>query len=143
MVRAAWVSQVDVAAWNRKVKNTTDATPASRTAVDHPVGAGDVQRDRLLQQQVLAGLGRAHGQRRLDVRRQGDRDGVDLRQQLVDVGEPGDVELRADRLGLGEVAAPDADELGGGMRGERRGVDLLRPEAGAEHAEAHGQTAPN
>ena len=83
------------------------------------------------------------GQRRLHVGRQRDRDGVHLGQQRVDVGEAGDVELRADRLRLGEVAAPDADELGGGVLGERGGVDPLRPEAGAEDAEAHGQTAPN
>ena len=43
VVRAACSSQVDVAGWNRKVKNTTDATPASRTAVDQPVGGRDVE----------------------------------------------------------------------------------------------------
>ena len=133
----------DVAGWNRKVKKTTEATPAALHGVDQPVGGGDVQGDRLLQQQVLARRCGAHGQRRLHVRRERDRDGVDLGQQLVDVGVPGDVELRADRLGLREVPAPDPDQLRRRVRGQRRGVDLLRPEAGAEDAEPHGQTAPN
>ena len=117
--------------------------PGVAHRVDHPVRAGDVERDRLLQQQVLAGGRGPFGERGLHVRRQRDRDGVHLGQQLVDVAEAGDVELRAEGLGLAEVPAPDADELGGGVRGERRGVDLLGPEAGAEHPEPHAQTAPN
>jgi hypothetical protein len=92
---------------------------------------------------MLARLGGAHGQRHLHVGRQRDRHGVHLRQELVDVPEPGDVQLGTDGFGLREVPAPDADQLGGGVRAQGGRVDLPRPETGAQDAEAHGQTAPN
>ena len=40
VVRAAWASHVDVAGWNRNVKNTTDATPEARTASTMRSAAG-------------------------------------------------------------------------------------------------------
>src|SRR4051794_35828216 len=140
-VRAAWVSQGRRLEPEGEEHDRRDAGLAH--GGHHAVGCGDVQGDRLLQQQVLAGRGGTLGQRRLHVRRQRDRDGVDLGQQLVDVPEPGDVELGAHGLGLREVPAPDPDQLGGGVRAQGRRVDLRRPVAGAQDAEAHRQTAPN
>jgi hypothetical protein len=117
--------------------------PGVAHRVDHPVGTRDIERDRLLQKQVLAGRPGALGQRCLDVRRQRDRHRVHLGQQVVHVAVAGDVELGADGLRLRHVATPDPDELGGGVPGEGRCVDLLGPEAGTEDAEPHDQTAPN
>ena len=82
-------------------------------------------------------------QRRLNVRRQREADGVDPVEQLVEVAVAGDLEVRAERLGLGQVATPHADKLGVRVVGERGRVHLVRPEARAQDPEAHGQTAPN
>src|SRR3712207_7709682 len=54
-----------------------------------------------------------------------------------------DVELRTERLGLGQVATPHPGELGGGVAGERGCVHDPRPGPGAAQPGAQGQTAPN
>ena len=71
------VSQARISVLNRQVKNTTEATPAPpRPRRPACPRRRNGQRDRLLEQQVLARLGGADGERRLHVRRHRERDRV-------------------------------------------------------------------
>ena len=118
----------------RKVKKTT---VGARAAVDDALGRLDGERERLLEQERSPGLGGAQRDPRLHVRRHREGDGVHRRDQLVDVGVGAGAVLRRERLGLRRVAAPDADELRLRMRADAGRVHGVRPEAGADQAEAH------
>ena len=144
VVRAACSSQVEVAVRKRLVKKTTEATPAAATASTTRSAAASRQRDRLLQQQVLAGGGRALGERGLHVRRQREADRVDVGEQRVDVVGARRRRTRAPTaFALARSRPQTPTSSASGCAASDVACTSLGPEAGAQHAEAHGQTAPN
>ena len=84
-----------------------------------------------------ARLGGAYGQRRLDVRRHGERHRVTGGEQRVDARL---VRIRLGVMGVGEFGrclaapGPDAAQYDTGVRGEGGGVGHAGPGAGADKA---------
>jgi hypothetical protein len=97
--------------------------------------------DRLVQQQVLARLGRAQGDVRLHVRGQRDRDRVHVGDQGVDLRVGRRAVLLGQRGRLGRVPAPHTHELDVRVRRQRRGVRLVGPRSRTEKSEPHPRAA--
>jgi hypothetical protein len=115
--------------------------------LDHPVRRGEVGGDRLLEQEVLAGLGCANGQLGLHLGRHREGQQVDLGQQGVEVVVRRGTVLLRQRPRLAEIAAPDAGELDIGVGHDTSGVHDLGPVSCADHSHAqfvsHWFTAPS
>ena len=133
------VSQARISRLNRQVKKTTEATPAFSTAVTSRVGVLDRQRDRLLEQQVLARLGGADRERCLHVRRDRERDRVHAAEERAEVVVGGRRRSRAaSAAAAAAFAAPDGGQSGPRGGGERGRVRDARPVTGTNEAETHG-----
>ena len=92
--------------------------------VDHPLRLGRGHRERLLAQDVLAGPGRRDRPLGVEVVRQRDVDGVDVRvgqQRLVRAVRARDPELAGDPAGAARLAGRDAEHLAASASGAGRG----------------------
>lgn len=105
----------------------------------HRTGPGDRRGDRLVHQQVAARLRRTDRERGLDVRRQREGHRVARLQERVDAllarVRPGPVRGGEGVRRLGP-AAPHSAQLDAGVGGERGGLGVAGPGAGAEEADA-------
>ena len=104
--------------------------------VHEPLGRLDAQRQRLLEQQRPACLGRRQGELRLHIGRNGERNRVDRGDQLVEVVKRAHPVLGRQRRRLRRVAAPDADERRVRVGGDPGRVGDVRPVAGPDQSEA-------
>ncbi len=111
-----------------------DSVPAA--GVDQPVGRLQRHVDRLLDDHVLARLGRADAHLGVQSAGDADRDGVHIgpAEQLVDVGVVLDAELDAALLGARRHRVGDRDQARVGQLGERAGVER-RDDTAADDAE--------
>ena len=112
-------------------------------ARDKIVGGGAVDRDRLFDEDVHAGIEEIAGNRVVEAGRNCDRHGIDLADQRAVVGEGLGAGLGGIALGTGTVGIGDGDQNGTGMPGivahmvppESAGPDDANPDAfTARHA---------
>ena len=116
-----------------------DAAGGGR-GVEEPARAGDVERERLLADDVLAGRQRGLGERQVQVVGRADVDDVDVvgAHELLGRGERApDAELGGGLLGAGGRGGGDADDVGAR---EARGADVDgADEAGAGDRDSEGR----
>ena len=96
----------------------------------------DVERDRLIEQEMLPGSGGVRRHARLDRGWHGEGHRLHVAQQDVDVGVGRGVQALRERGRPGCVTAPHADELSVRTRQEPRPVCDARPWTGADQADA-------
>ena len=107
-----------------------------------PLGLGQVERDRLLQQDGPPGAGDAGGELGLDVRRDGEGDGVAGVDELVDAGRGEHaVALRQPRGGI-VTAGPDRGQLARRAGGEEGRREDRGPGSGTDQADAQRSGHP-